>query len=407
MNRKSFLILLGLVAVLGGAGLALFWNDLSAWRKADAKIGAKLFEKLAVNDVAQIQLTDGKGSVRLLIKDKRWVVEQRNGYGANNQDIGELLIKLTDLKVVQTESVGESLLARLNLVDPGKDAKTDAKTDAKADDKAGAKVDAKGTRLELFDAAGKSMASILLGKKVIKTEDSPLPIKPQTPVGRYVLMPGNPTVLVVSDALVVAEANAGRWLAKNFFKAERIRALAVSGDGAQWKISRPEEYGQWKFADGGGELDASAAVGAVNALAALAFNDIAIDVKPDALAKARTFVAETYDNLSYTVKIAKKAEGDDYYLTVAVTGEPPRERKPEKGEKPEEKERLDKQFADTLAKLDERLKAEKELGAWTFVVAGKTLEPLLKDRAGLIAKPRQPGAGGPPGMPPGMFPGMR
>ena len=147
-----------------GAGLALFWNDLSAWRKADAKIGAKLFEKLAVNDVAQIQLTDGKGSVRLLIKDKRWVVEQRNGYGANNQDIGELLIKLTDLKVVQTESVGESLLARLNLVDPGKDAKTDAKSDAKADDKA----DAKGTRLELFDAAGKSMASILLGKKVIK-----------------------------------------------------------------------------------------------------------------------------------------------------------------------------------------------------------------------------------------------
>ncbi|NBR26871.1 MAG: DUF4340 domain-containing protein [Betaproteobacteria bacterium] len=403
MNRKSFLILLGLVAILGGAGLALFWNGLSAWRKSDAKIGSKLFEKLAVNDVAQIQLTDGKGSVRLLIKDKRWTVEQRNGYGANNQDIGDLLIKLTDLKVVQTESVGESLLPRLNLVDPGKD----AKTDAKADDKADAKSDAKGTRLELFDAAGKSMASILLGKKVIKTEDSPLPIKPQTPVGRYVLMPGSPTVLVVSDALVVAEANAGRWLAKNFFKAERIRALAVSGDGAQWKISRPEEYGQWKFADGGGELDASAAVGAVNALAGLAFNDVAIDVKADALAKARTFVAETYDNLSYTVKIAKKAESDDYYLTVAVAGEPPRERKPEKGEKPEDKERLDKQFADALTKLDERLKAEKELGAWTFVVAGKTLEPLLKDRAGLIAKPRQPGAGGPPGMPPGMFPGMR
>ena len=93
MNRKSFLILLGLLAVLGGAGLALFWNDLSAWRKSDAKIGAKLFEKLAVNDVAQIQLTDGKGSVRLLVKDKRWVVEQRNGYSANNQDIAELLIK--------------------------------------------------------------------------------------------------------------------------------------------------------------------------------------------------------------------------------------------------------------------------------------------------------------------------
>ncbi len=408
MNRKSFLVLLGLVAVLGGAGLMLFWNDLSAWRKSDAKIGSKLFEKLAVSDIAQIQLTDGKGSVRLVIKDKRWVVEQRNGYGANNQDIGDLLIKLTELKVVQTESVGDSLLPRLNLIDPAKGGNKDATAADAKDAKDSKPGDAIGTRLELFDATGKSAASILLGKKVIKIEDSPLPIKPQTPVGRYVLMPGSATVLVVSDALVVAEANAGRWVAKSFFKAERIRSLTASGDGAQWKIARPEEYGQWKFADGAGELDASAAVGAVNSLANLAFSDIAAGVKPDELVKPRSFVAETYDNLVYTVKIAKQPEGDDYYLSVAITGEPPRTRTPEKGEKPEDKERLDKQFADALVKLDERLKAEKELGAWTFVVAGKTLEPLLKDRAALIAKPRKPGAGGPLGMPPGMmFPGMR
>ena len=107
-------------------------------------------------------------------------------------------------------------------------------------------------------------------------------------------------------------------------------------------------------------------------------------------------------------KSPRRPDSDDYYLTVAVSGEPPRERKPEKGEKAEDKERLDKQFADALTKLDERLKAEKALASWTFVVAGKTLEPLLKDRAALIAKPRKPGAGGPPGMPPGMmFPGMR
>ena len=396
MNRKSFFILLAMVAVLGGAGLALFWNDLSSWRKSDAKIGARLFEKLPVNDIEKIRLTDGKGSVHLVIKDKRWVVEERSGYGANTQDIGDLLIKLTDLKVVQTENVGESLLPRLNLVEPGKDAK-----DVKAAEVAG-------TRLELFDKTGKSVASILLGKKVIKTEDSPLPIKPQIPVGRYVLMPGSATVLVVSDALVVAEANGGRWLAKNFFKAERIRTLTASGDGAQWKIARPEEYGQWKFADGGGDLDASAAVGAVNALANLAFTDVAVDVKAGQLSKPRTFVAETYDNLVYTVRIARKPDSDDYYLAVAITGEPPRKRVAEKGEKAEDKERLEKQFTETLAKLDERLTAEKALGEWTFVVAAKTLEPLLKDRAALIAKPRQPGAGGPPGMPPGMmFPGMR
>jgi hypothetical protein len=304
---------------------------------------------------------------------------------------------------VQTESVGDSLLPRLNLVEPAKSEKKDA-----ADAKDAKAADAAGTRLELFDKSGKSAASILLGKKVIKIEDSPLPIKPQTPVGRYVLIPGSPTVLVVSDALVVAEAKPGRWLAKDFFKTERIRTLVASGEGAQWKITRAEEYGQWKFGDGGGELDASAAVGAVNALANLAFSDVATDIKPEDWGKARSFVADTYDNLVYTIKIAKKPDSEDYYLSVAISGEQPRERKTEKGEKAEDKARLDKQFTDALTKLDERLKTEKALAPWTFVVAGKTLEPLLKDRAALIAKPRKPGAGVPPGMmPPGMFPGMR
>lgn len=377
MNRKSFLVLLGLVLALGGAGLALFWQDLAAWRSADAKIGSKLFDKLPVNDVAQIRLIDAKGEVTLTLKDGRWSVKQRGGYSANYQDIGDLLVKLPDLKVVQTENVGAALLPRLNLVQPGKDAKS---------------ADGVGTLLELSDKGGKVIGSLLLGKKVIKIEDSPLPIKQEIPVGRYVLSPGNQSVLVISDALKNAEANPAQWLAKDFFKAERIKSLTVSGDGAQWKIARDEEYGQWKFAAGGGQLDASAAVAAVNALASLAFVDVAIDVKSESLEKPRVIVAETFDNLTYTLKLAKKAGGGDYYLTVAVAGDPPRERKPEKGEKPADKERLDKQFADSAKKLEERIKLEKGLASWTYVIAGKTLEPLLKDRGGLIAAPRKPPA---------------
>jgi hypothetical protein len=385
MNRKTFLTLLVLLLVLGGAGAALFWQDLSAWRNADAKIGSKLFDKLAINDVAQIRIVDGKGEVVLAIKDKRWVVKQRGDYSANYQDIGDLLVKLPDLKVVQTENVGAALLPRLNLVQPGSNANKDAGKDAKDADSAG-------TLLELSDKSGKVVATLLLGKKVIKIEDSPLPIKQETPVGRYVLSPGSHMVLVVSDALNSAEAKPARWLAKDFFKAERIKSLTASGDGVQWKIARDEEFGQWKFADGAGQLDASAAVAAVNSLTALAFTDVAVDVKADSFDKPRTFVAETYDNLTYTVRIAKKPDGDNYYLSFAASGEPPRERTPEKGEKPADKERLDKQFADGLKKLDERIKLEKSLAGWTYVVAGKSLQPLLKDRAQLIAAPRKPPA---------------
>ena len=55
-----------------------------------------------------------------------------------------------------------------------------------------------------------------------------------------------------------------------------------------------------------------------------------------------------------------------------------------------DKERLDKQFAESLKKLDERIKLEKSLAGWTYVVAAKSLEPLLKERAQLVAAPRKP-----------------
>ena len=386
MNRKTFLILIALLVVIGGAGLALFWQDLSAWRKADVKIGSRIFDKLPVNDVAQIRLKDGKGEATLALQDARWVVKQRGDYSANVQEIGDLLLKLPDLKVVQTENVGAALLPRLNLIDPAKDPAKETAKDGKAD--------SAGTLLELSDKSGKVIGSVLLGRKVIKIENSPLPIKQEIPVGRYVLTQGSPTVLVLSDALKNADAKPAQWLAKDFFKAERIKTLTASGDGAQWKITRSEEYGQWKFADGAGQLDASAAVGAVNALANLGFSDLALEVKPENFDKPRTLVAETFDNLTYTIKFAKKPDSGDYYLSLAVSGEPPRERKPEAGEKAADKERLDKQFADSQKKLDERLKLERGLAAWTYVVAGKGLEPLLKERSRLVAVPRKPPVAG-------------
>ncbi|HYK12474.1 MAG TPA: DUF4340 domain-containing protein, partial [Burkholderiales bacterium] len=286
-------------------------------------------------------------------------------------------------------NVGASLLPRLNLIAPAENARADAKADAKADGKAetktATKAEGRGTQLELADKSGAVIGSILLGKIVVKKEPSPLPIQQETPVGRYVLSQGAQPVLVMSDALKNASAKPEAWLAKDFFKADRIKSLTVSGEGAAWKIARKEEYDPWKFAEGTGELDPGKAVAAVNALNALVFTDLATDVKPESLDKPRTFVADTYDNLVYTLKVAPKPGSGDYYLTVNVSGEPLRARTLEANEKAADKERLDKQFEDALKKLDDRIKLEKSLGGWVYVVSAKTLEPLLKPRAELVA----------------------
>lgn len=371
MNRKQFLILVIALVLLGGAGLALFWQDIAAYRASGAAIGGKLLPKFTVADVAQIRLQDAKNQTTLAKKEDRWVIEERGGYTADFPAISDFIVKLVELKVTQSEQVGESLLPRVDLVEPGKG-------------------EGSGTLLEFKDASGKVLASLILGKKVLKKDPlNPLPsAKNGVPAGRYVKVAGSKdTVVVVSDPLNAAEAAPGKWLAKDLFKAERVKTLAVGPDGAapQWKIARDVEWGQWKFAGGGGELNGSAAVGAANALGNISFADVA--VKPEETEKPVTAVAETFDNLTYRVKLAKKKSGDDYQLTFTVSGEPPKSRVPEKDEKAEDKARRDKDFAETLKKLEERIAREKALTKWTYVVSKSAVEPLIKTREDMLRKP--------------------
>ena len=375
MNRKQFLLLVIALAILGGVGMALFWQDVEDYRASGSKIGAKLLPGLKVADVALIELRDAKSGVTLLRKENHWVVQERESYPADFKAISDLIIKLSDLKITQADTIGESLLPRVELVLPGKG-------------------DGSGTLVELKDAAGKTLQAVVLGRTVLKKDPgNPLPAAQDgVPAGRYVrVLSGKEQVVVVSDPLTNASAQPGRWLDKDFAKIERIKTLTVAGEGG-WKITRDVEWGQWKFAGGGGELDASSAVGAVNGLGQLSFNDVVTGVKPEDEGKLTAVVAETFDNLAYTLKIAKSKSGPDYLVNVSVAGEPPAAREIEKGdkEKAEDKERRDKEFAESRKRLELKIARDKARSAWTYVVEAKQIEPLMKTRAQMVAQRKPP-----------------
>lgn len=377
MTRKQFLLLVLALLVLGGVGIALIWQETSSYQASGQKIGAKLLPNLKVADVAQIELRDAKSTATLVRKDTGWVVQERSGYPAEFKSISDLIIKLIDLKVVQAETVGESLLPRIALVEPGKG-------------------DGAGTRLTFKDAAGKTLSNLVLGKVILKKDPgNPLPTAQDgVPAGRYVRVLDSGAVVVVSDPLTNAEAQPGRWLDKSFAKADRIKTLTLSGDGG-WKISRDQEWGQWKFAAGGGDLDPSAAVTAVNALGNLSFNDVAVTAMPEDEGKPVILTAETFDKLTYTYKIAKRKTGDDYLVNISVAGEPPQQREAEKDEKPEQKAQRDKDFAESRKRLEMRLAREKVQSQWSYVVEGKQIAPLLKTREQMVAqrKPAEAASG--------------
>jgi len=375
MNRRQFLYLVVALVVLGGAGLALFWQDIADYRASGARIGAKLLPDFKLADIAEVRLQDARHQVTLARREKAWVVQERGGYPASFQEISDLMIKLAELKVTQAEQVGAALWPRVDLADPGTGKGS-------------------GTRVEFRNGSGQVLASLVLGKKVLKKDPlNPLPAaKDGVPAGRYVrIASGKDAVVVVSDPLPKAEADPGRWLNKDFFKAERIRTLAVGPEGAApgWKITRAEEWGQWKFATGGGELNPSAAVAAANKLGSLAFNDVATDAKAESGEKPLVAVAETFDNLVYTVRLAKRAKDDSYLVSFTVKGEPSRSRAPEKDEKADQKERRDKEFEESRKKLVERVAAEQALVKWTYVIAKSELEPLLRSRGDMVAPKRE------------------
>lgn len=374
MNRKQFLILILALLLLGGVGAALFWQDLSAYRASGAKIGAKLIPEIKVADVAHIELRDATSRATLLRKDTGWIVQERNGYPADFKAISDLIIKLIDLKVVQAETIGESLFPRVQLVEPGKG-------------------EGAGTQVDLKDAAGKSLVSVIVGKTILKKDPgNPLPsAQDGVPAGRYIRAAGaTDKVVVVSDPLTQVDAQPGRWLDKRFPKPDRLKTLAVAGDGMSWKMARGEEWEQWKFVGGDGIVNPQAAVTAANALGNIAFKDVAMTVKPEDEGKPTILTAETFDNLTYTYKIAKRKTGDDYLVNVAVAGELPTARTPEKNEKAEDKAKRDKEFADARQRLEARVALEKILGNWSYVVERKELDAVMKPRDELAVPKRPP-----------------
>jgi hypothetical protein len=217
------------------------------------------------------------------------------------------------------------------------------------------------------------------------------------PDGRYVKVgtdAGN--VAVINEALSNIEPKPEQWLNKDFFKVEKIKDIAVTypvGTNS-WKVSRDTENAtDWKLADAkpGEQLDSGKTSGLSYALSSPSFSDVTpLDAKPEpaGLDKPTVVTFDTFDHFTYTVKVGSKTN-DNYPVTVAISADLPKERTPGKDEKPDEKTRLDKEFKDSQKKFQDKLAQEKACEKWTYLVSTWTLEPVLKERAQLMAEKKE------------------
>ena len=378
MNSKQLSILLVLGLVIGGLGLYLYQGREASYKSSDQSIGKKVLGEFPINDVAQITIKNATNELNLVKQDDLWKVRERFNYPANFSEISEFVRKTSELKAVQSMKVGLSQFGRFELIKPEKAVGTNS-----------------GTLVEFKDKNGKPLKSLLLGKKYVKESQSSSQFGGgDWPIGRYVMVLNQTQdVAIVSDPLSNVEPKPDQWLNKDFLKVEKLQTVSLVSTNTtnSWKVTRETETGEWKLADKkeGEEIDKGKSSSLNYALSSPSFNDVASpQLTPEATGMDHPIVAtlETFDGFVYTAKIGNKTGDENYYLAMAVKGNLPTERTAGKDEKPEDKEKLDKEFKEKAAKLKEKFDKEKAIESWTYLVSKWTIDPLLKERKDLLAE---------------------
>ncbi len=371
MKSKQLTILVLAALVLGGGGLLVLKNRQAEFAESKGNVGGVVLGTFDVNAVAGLRLTQGTNAVNITKAGDDWVVKERGGYPANFDEVRSFVRKLAELKVTQPVKVGASRLPMLELT---KEA---------------------GTFVEFLDKDGKALKSLTLGKQLSAAggnDNSPFGGGGGMPNGRYLQTGAGPeTVVVVNDPLSSAKTDASEWIAKEFIKVEQPVSVVVAGTTAtnRFSLTRTNEFADWTLADAqaGEDLDKNKLYSFNSLLSSPSFNDLVLapDLAKLGLDQPTKATIKTAGGFTYEVKLGG-ADGDNYPLQVSVSADLKKQREAGKDEKPEDKAKLDKEFADKLSKLEEKLKSEQAFAKWTYTVSKWTVDALLKGRGELLAE---------------------
>jgi hypothetical protein len=345
MNARIALTLVVLLAVVGGGALLFQEQDRARRPQSAAALGKPLLADLKAADISAVRIAEPKATLTLKRKDDGWVIAERRDFPADFARVREFVVKLLELKVGQSEPIGEKDRARLAL-------------------------DAAGTQVEFMDGAGKTLAAVVVGKKYFKREvDNP---DKAIADGRFVALPAQAgTVYVVSDPLQQASARSADWIDRSSFQVEKVKMLEVRRPGGEgWRIERNADNADWKLAGlkPGEKLDIGRANAASYSLSLLELADVAPENAADTgLDKPTLVKATTLDGLDYEIKVGRP-EGENYYVSFTSSGAAPQ------GDD------------ERLKKLRERLPREQRLASYILLIPKSKLDDTLKPRAELLEK---------------------
>jgi hypothetical protein len=224
MNAKTLAILAGTLAIVaGGAVLVTRQNAPITAAAANAqKLAPTLADK--INDVAKVELRKGTDTL-LLTRGKDgeaaiWKLDSRGGYPAKPDKIKELILTLSETKLIEPKTDKPEKFALLELEAPG--------------------AEAKGTSITLSDSSGAALASIIVGKFAFSADG-------RSGEGMFVRR-AHENQTYLSDFKLQFEVAPAQWLVTDVLSTERGRlksATIANAGGSEvpaetYTVSRPD-----------------------------------------------------------------------------------------------------------------------------------------------------------------------
>ena len=364
MGNRVVVILIALALAAGAAALYLLGGEGKSAPGASA-FGKPLFPQLKAAEVARITISEPQSTLNLEKKDGRWTIAERGGFPADLDRVGELVVKVIELKTGQSEPISEKERARMQLGAPGK-------------------AEGAATLVSLKAQDGKVLAELLVGKKYFRSPPEGDATKAQGD-GRFVMLPTDPAnVIVVADPLRQVGSATANWIAKEGFAIENVKSLEVKLADGGYRLERASLDAPWTLDGQGGELDPARASAAISALGKLEPDDVAVSDADAGFEQGAQLGVTTFDGLEYRLKVGR-LDQQRRAVRGVVEGVPARPAPPvPASEKAEDKVKREKALADAAKAFNDRIMREKALGPFTLLIAKARLDDLLKQRQDLL-----------------------
>ncbi|MDQ0289186.1 DUF4340 domain-containing protein [Oligosphaera ethanolica] len=369
MNKKQLIVLICAAVVLAIAAYVMNRPEKRGWQGGAAAGTTLVPESFDSSAVTRVTFSSGDKTVTLEKTEPGWSVKERYGFPANFSELNQFVFDLSETRVARELAIAQQHFAELQLT-PADGAVT----------------------VSFHNAAGDALQTLVFGKKHEQESAEPampgmMPGENTAPVGRYLLLNDQRPVIAANTFALVDEP-VTFWLNKDFFKISDLKSATLSaGDVTMWTVERKSKSDNLAVVGEipeGKEADTSKLNSIKSAFSWIRFNDVADPAaKPEdvGMDEVKTFTATDFDDLSYTILIGKTVNGKRYLRISELTWNGKTTRDAAEDEKPEDKARLDAEFAQKVK--DGQTKAQElfaKLAPWTFEVGTYAISNIDKKR---------------------------